>query len=126
MMDVLFYYYYLCYKNIIPDVKPHFTAVWVMGITISFFITIPAYLFFIYRFHIVLDSWFFLCVIGVIISILYLYYLKTNKWKQIIKEKPMLNNSHKLSIVFTITFTVLGFAFLVIGAILGKKILDSP
>jgi uncharacterized protein involved in cysteine biosynthesis len=125
MMDVLFYYYYLCYKNVIPDVKPHLTAVWVMSVTIALIINVPINLLFIYWFHTMLDTWIMIGILGVIFLIIYLHYLKTNKWKQIIKEKPVLWNSHRLSIIFTIAFTVLGIAVLIAGMIIGKKILSS-
>jgi energy-converting hydrogenase Eha subunit A len=66
-----------------------------------------------------------LCIIGIIIFVIYQHYLISNKWKRIIKEKPMLRNSHKLSIIFTIAFTVFGIVILVAGMILGRKILES-
>jgi uncharacterized membrane protein YidH (DUF202 family) len=106
-------------------VRPQFTAVWVMGLTFSWFVIVPIDLFCIYQFHIIIDRWIFLCIVGIIILIIYLHYLRTNKWKQIIEKKPMLWNSHKLSIIFTIAFTVFGLAVFIVGMILGKKILES-
>jgi hypothetical protein len=126
MMDVLFYYYYLCYKNVIPDVKPHFTAVWSISIISAFFVIIPIDLFCNYKFHIVLDIWIWISVTGAIFLILYLRYIQSNKWKEIIKEKPMFGNSHKLSIIFAVSFFLLGLLVYNIGAILGRKILYSP
>jgi archaellum biogenesis protein FlaJ (TadC family) len=123
MMDVLFYYYYLCYKNIIPDVKPHLTAVWSISVIIAFLVIVPIDLFCNYRFHIVLDVWIWVSVTGTILFIMYLHYIKSNKWKEIIKEKPMLWNSHKLSIIFAVSFFLLGLLVYNIGAILGREIL---
>jgi hypothetical protein len=56
---------------------------------------------------------------------MYLHYIKSNKWKKIIKEKPVLWNSHKLSIIFAVAFFLLGLLVYNIGAILGKQILAS-
>jgi peptidoglycan/LPS O-acetylase OafA/YrhL len=125
MMDVLFYYYYLCYKNVIPDVKPHLTAIWSISVIIAFLIIIPIDLFCIYKFHIVLDVWIWIVVIVTVLFVMYLYYIKSNKWKKIIKEKPMLWNSHKLSIIFAVSFFLLGLLVYNIGAFLGKILLNS-
>jgi heme/copper-type cytochrome/quinol oxidase subunit 2 len=72
-----------------------------------------------------LNTWIMMGIVGIIFFIIYLHYLKTNKWKQIIKEKPVLCNNHRLSIIFTIAFTVLGIVIFIAGMILGKKILNA-
>jgi hypothetical protein len=55
------------------------------------------------------------------IAILQAYFIKSGRWKRILKEKPVIK-SKKVSIIITIAFVVIGFLWAFGGLFLAKYI----
>jgi hypothetical protein len=124
MMDILFYYYYLFCKN--GGKVPLFGAVCMISLTFSWFVIVSIELFCSYQFHkTILNDEFSACFVGSIVLLLFhLYYINSGRWKKVIRKKPKLLNSHILSIVYTIGFSILSLLVLAKGADLINEILD--
>jgi hypothetical protein len=129
MMDILFYYYYLlCKKCGGSGNDSLFGAVCMISSTFSFYVIISIELFCSYQFHrtiILKEEGYSLHFAGsTILLLFYLYYMKSGRWKKVIRKKPKLLNSHILSIVYTIGFSILSLLVLGKGTDLVNEILD--
>jgi hypothetical protein len=125
MMDILFYHYYLLCKKY-SGKTPLFGAVCAMGLTFSWFVIISIELFCSYQFHkTILNDEFSWCFVGsTVLFLFYLYYIKSGRWKKVIRKRPKLLNSHILSIIFTIAFTILSLLVFAKGSDLVNEVLD--
>ncbi len=123
MIKVLYYYYYLFYKNIWKDKDPHLTTI----LSLSFII----YLIMSGVIDIILASIFSICLnkyvrLGILIIIIFImhYLFRKEKRKDILKNKPMIY-SQKISKIISIVFLFIGLFFLFFNADIVRNILYS-
>lgn len=123
MIKVLYYYYYLFYKNIWKDKDPHLTTI----LSLSFI----SYLIINGIVDIILTSIFSIYLnkyvrLGILIVIIFLmhYSFRKEKRKDILKNKPMIY-SQKISKIISIAFLLMGLFFHFFSADIVRNILYS-
>lgn len=122
MLDILYYYYYLLYTKLIPEVSPHFTAVWVLSLVLALIITGIGHLFLVVFFKIPFKQE-YIILFAVIFFAMYLRYIKSGRGKRVIKQKPMLKGSNKLSIIYTASVTLMALIVIFLFPIITHYIL---
>lgn len=121
VLKVLYYNYYLFYKNILKDSEPYFTANFALGASCSFPLNFIIAIIVIYN-HYSLPAWVYFSIAMLLVGLGYIYTIKKGKGEEIVKSKPVLFNSQKLSAAFTIAFFVLTASFLFWGGIYLKHL----
>jgi len=121
MIKVLYYYYYLFYKNIWKDNDPHLAAILSLSFIISLIINGLIDLFLASVYSLFLDIYFNMGVLIIIIFFMH-YYFKKEKRKEILKNKPMIYN-HIISKIISIIFLLIGLFFLFFKADIVRNIL---
>ncbi len=123
-MKTLFYYYYLFNKKIIKDDEPFATTVFTLSLSQGFIVTFFLNLFFTHFYCFSLSKWPMIFVQFIILIINYLYFNKSGKSREIVKQKPLFFSSHRLSVILTMLFFLISFSLLTFGAIYIKNLLD--
>lgn len=124
-MNLLYYYYFLFYTKVLPDNEPHATTVFTLSLSESFIVNGVLDILLAYLFCFSLNKWSMIIISLLIMGINYLLYSRSGKAKKIIKLKPKVFNSNKLSIVIVILFFVITASFLFWGPIYVKHILEE-
>lgn len=122
---VLYYYYFIFYKNIVPENQPHATAVFTLGVSQSFLFNAIINYVLAYSSGISLGKWYNIVFAAVIIFLNYLFYHRSGRYKEILKSKPKLLNSHQFSIIFVLMFFVLTFLLFLYEPIYTSKIIKN-
>lgn len=124
VLAIIFYYYYSFFKKRMPfDVSPEFSTIIGIGAVLCFAIMgiIGVPLAFAGRFALLITMF----IIGVcILIVLYKYFILSNKWKEIIKNKPIIKNN-RVSIAIVIAFFVFGILCAICGPIIAKQICNG-
>ncbi|MPM51405.1 hypothetical protein SDC9_98153 [bioreactor metagenome] len=121
MIKVLYYYYYLFYKNIWKDKDPHLTTILSLSFIISLIINGIIDIILASIFSIYLNKYVRLGILIVIIFLMY-YFFRKEKRKDILKNKPMIY-SKKISKIISIVFLFIGLFFLFFNADIVRSIL---
>lgn len=124
-MKVLYYYYYLFYTKILPDDEPHATTVFTLSASEGFLINGILQISLARFFCIPVNKWPMIGVLVLLIFINYLYYHRTDKAKEIVKNKPMFYSNHKLSIALTLLFFIITLSFLFWEPVYVKHIMEE-
>lgn len=112
-MKVFYYYYYLFYTRIIPDVEPHATAVFVLSFTQSLFlIFITEFLWVHTNCEFLLEKWSMIAIFLVILGSNFLLFFRSNWGQQIVNTKPSFFDSKALSIATVAISTMIIASFL--------------
>jgi hypothetical protein len=123
-MDVIYYYYYLFYKNVLTVNWPHETTIFVLGFSEGFFfgIFIDAMASMIFRvsFGIYLMVGTFIVTWGVN----YLYFNHSGRIDRIVMDKPKFYNDHRLSQIISVIFFVVTASSLFWGPVLSRYVHD--
>jgi len=120
LLDVVFYHFYCFYRRKFHDITPEtstITSIWVFlfGGVMTFISGFVAP----FGKTITIIACFAVGVGG--IAILQAYFIKSGRWKRILKEKPVIK-SKRFSIIITIAFAVLGILLAFGGLFLAKYI----
>ena len=120
LLDVVFYHFYCFYRRKFHDITPEtstITSIWVFlfGGVMTFISGFVAP----FGKTITIIACFAVGVGG--IAILQAYFVKSGRWKRILKEKPVIK-SKRFSIIITIAFAVLGILLAFGGLFLAKYI----
>ena len=123
-MKVLYYYYYLFYTKVLPDDEPHATTIFTLSVSEGFLINGILQISFAHFFCISIDKWPMIGILILLIIANYFHFHLSGKNKEIIKLKPKVLNSNKLSILMVVCFFLITFSFLLLGAFYVKEILE--
>jgi len=119
---VIFYYYYLFQKKIVRGGPPEIVALRMISaflvLSISGILMIISTLIYRYWGGLILVLFIYLYVDHILFKTVY----DTGLFKKIIRKKPKILNSHILSILFVILFTVSSFLVMLGGGYLSKII----
>lgn len=121
MIKVLYYYYYLFYKNIWKDNDPHLSAILSLSFIISLVINGIVDFFLSLIFSLFLHTYIKFGVLIIIILLMHRFFNKERREK-ILKEKPFIY-SHKFSKIISIIFLFIGLFFLFFKADIVRYIL---
>ncbi len=124
-MNVIYYYYYLFYSKILKDSEPHLLTTLVLSFSQSLLVNGVLEISIANIFCIYISKWPMLIVLLLLIGVNYVYYHRTGKAKEIVKNKPMFFSSHRLSIIITLLFFIITASFLFWEPIYVKQILDG-
>jgi len=109
MFKILFYYYYLLDKSITND-DPHIWAVLHLGLFEGLIINYPVQQILITYYNIIPPTYVGVTIGFIIILCNYLYFVKSGKCEEIIKEEPKLFGSHWLSVTIALFFALGAFS----------------
>lgn len=125
VLDVIFYQFYLFYKNRLKQESPEFTAT----------LAISAIIFFVLMGVVVVVSallfdkiikWVLYALVITIVFLFYKYFVKSGRWKIIVEGKPLIKNV-RFSKFIAILFFGVGLLFLFGAPLVGRYIhLGSP
>ena len=125
MLKVFYYYYYEFYTRVIPDDEPHATVIFTLSVVESLWINSIVEMITLNWFCHKIDKWVMIGVAIILMALNYMYYHKKHNATEIISEKPKIDHSHLLSIVFTIIFTAIGISWLFFGSFYSRSILEN-
>lgn len=123
MFKVFYYYYYLFYTHILPDPEPRAYVVFVLSFTQSLIITGLIGVIASKSNCYLVSKWLNLAILVLIIIINYLYYNRTNRATEIIKNKPKFFGSHKLSIALVLITSLIAVSWLFWGSFYIRNII---
>lgn len=105
-MNVFYYYYYLFYKKFL-DPDPQLAAT--LGLTALEALFINGILNFIlaYFFCWDLSKYYMIAILAIIFLANTFYFFSSKKVKAVVKTKPNFFNSHKMTVVFILVFSLL-------------------
>lgn len=122
ILDAIFYQLYRFYSWL-PDWTPHETTIWSMGVAWGVVIFHPLNWLWIILFSgkmwlgsALITSW----MIGWGAS--YLCFGRKGRWREIVKIKPLIHNSKKLSVALTILFMIIVSTVFISGSVLSKHL----
>ena len=119
MIHVLFYYYYLHYKNDKEDTFPHVTAIILLAAVLC-----PLILPIAGICHKFFDSFYLFILLPILfLGILLYYFLRNGRYKKIIEAQPMFFNNYKLTKILVVIISLFLFFLGVFGTIYLKNIL---
>jgi hypothetical protein len=126
MIKVLYYYYYLFYKNVLKDNEPHLLTTLALSFSLSLLINGILNIIFAHLLSFAFSRWEMFGLLALILLIFYVTLHRTGKAQKIVDEQPKFFNSHKLSIVITIIFFLITTSFLFweagyVGSVLGTR-----
>lgn len=126
MIKVFYYYYYLFYTKIIPDSHPHATVIFTLSFSLTLLINGLINIILAYTIQYALSKYEMAGMFVLIMGINYLKFYRNGRAEEIINERPMFFNNHKLSIALTILFFLITASFLFweagyVGNILGTR-----
>lgn len=125
IMDVIYFYSFLFYTKIIKDDEPHATTVWVLGFAEGFFASVILDIFSIRFCCIALSKWIMMSIGAIFVFANYLYFHRSGRSKKIVKAKPMLYSSHRMSMLLTSVFFLILVSSMFWGPILSKHLLNE-
>ncbi|WP_298341479.1 hypothetical protein [uncultured Algibacter sp.] len=125
LFKVFYFYYYEFYTRVIPDDEPHATVIFTLSFVESLWINSVIDMIALNLFCCKIDKWIMIGVAILLMALNYMYYHKKNNATEIISERPKIDNSHLLSIVLTITFTVIGVSWLFWGSFYAQSVLEN-
>jgi len=124
-MKILYYYYYLFYTKVLPDDQPHATTIFTLSVSEGFLINGILQISLAHFLCISIDKWTMIGVLLLLIIANYFHFYLTRKCKEIVKLKPKLLNSNKLSMLMVVCFFLITFSFLFWGPVYVKHILEQ-
>ena len=122
MIKVLYYNYYLFYKNIWKDEDPHLSTILSLSFIISLIVNGIIDITLASTYSLYLSKYLRLGVLFIIILFMH-YFFRKEKRKDILREKPMIYN-HDISKTISIVFLFTGLFFLFFNADIVKNILN--
>lgn len=125
MINVFYYYYYLFYTKVLPDNQPHTTVIFTLSFSLSLFVNSLLCLISAKIEDYFLTNYIAFGIFAVITVVNYLVYYRTGRCKLLVREKPKFLNSHKLSILLTLIFSIISISYLFWGPIYLKNILTK-
>ena len=106
LLDVIFYNYYSIYQKFFRDIAPETSTV--IGIWAFLTIGIIGFLAGILAYMGKIIMMISIFMVGFAsYYMLYSYFIKTQRWKKIIKDKPTIK-SKRFSVIITLVFTIVG------------------
>ena len=124
-MKTIYYYYYLFYSKKLNENSPHRTTLLSLSACEGFLISGIIQLFFAHFYCVSIGKWVMLSICVIMILLNYLYFDKSGLAKEIIKIKPLLLKSPKISVVMTILFFMLSISIIFWGPICVKELLSN-
>jgi len=124
-MKTIYYYYYLFYSKKLNEDSPHRTTLLSLSASEGFLISGMIQLFFARFYCISIGKWVMLSICVLMILLNYLYFDKSGLAKEIIKIKPLLLKSPKISVVMTILFFIISVSIIFWGPICVKELLSN-
>ena len=121
MIKVLYYYYYLFYKNIWKDNDPHLTTILSLSFIFSLIVNGIVDIILASFFSLYLNKYIRIGILIVIILIMHSFFIKERR-KEILKIKPMIYN-HIISKIISIVFLLIGVFFHYCNADIVRNIL---
>lgn len=121
MIRVLYYHYYLFYKNIWKDNDPHLSTILSLSFIISLIINGLIDFFLSSLYSIFLNTYIKLGVLIIIILFMH-HFFRKEKRKKILDERPFIY-SHNFSKIISIIFLFIGLFFLFFKADIVRNIL---
>jgi len=125
MLNILYYYYYLFYTRVLPDNQPHLTVIFTLSFSLSLLINGLLSIILVYVFNYNMSEYMMIGIFSIIMAVNYLVFYRIEKGKRLVKEKPKLLKSHRLSILFTLIFFLVTISFLFFGPIYVRNILET-
>lgn len=123
-MDVIYYYYYLFYKQILKDNEPNMLTIMALSASYSFPVAMILQIITIKN-CIVVDTWLMFLFVPFFILINYLYFIRSGRYKIILEKKPKILNSNLFSVFFVVLFFLITISFMFWGPIYAKELLLS-
>lgn len=113
IFKVYFYYYYLAYTKVVPDVTPHFTSVFVFGMLCSFLIVGITDVVAIKLYCTGISEFLMFGMATLCLLLSFLLYFRYGKGEKIVSEKPKFWGSHhaSLTIVLITSLTIMSWMF---------------
>lgn len=124
MINIFYYYYYLFYTKVLPDSQPHSTVIFTLSFSLSLLVNGLLSLIAAYAVDYNMSKYVMVSIFIIIVIVNYLIFYKSGKGKQLVKEKPKVLNSHKVSLLFTVIFFLITTSCLFWGPILVKILLE--
>lgn len=124
-MKALYYYCYLLYTKVIPEDEPYATTVFVLSFLEAMFLFSTASLLLAYWQCFDLNAWYGVSLMVVLLIVNYVVFNRSGWSRRITEEKPMLFNSHRLSIVIFLFLFILSASSLFWGPVYTKHFLDG-
>lgn len=114
IFDVLYYYYYLFYRDILREELPLFTTTYAFGFSVFLIITgiISVAIHEVFNYQ--LSTWFLIPLLIFILLFFSWHYHFKGKGKMILENKPQFLGSNLSSILITVAFFLLSFSLLFI------------
>lgn len=123
MIKVLYYYYYLFYKNIWKDEDPYLTTILSLSFIISLILNGIIDIILASTYSLYLNKYLRLGVLIVIVLFMH-YFFRKDKRKDIVRGKPMIYN-HNISKIISIVFLLIGLFFHFFNADIVRSILNK-
>lgn len=120
MVAVLYYYYYLFYTKVLPDDEPHLTVTFTLSFSLALVVNCILSLGLALLCNYLLPSKFMLMILIAIFLFNLFYFLQKKKGVTIVNNRPLLFESTKLSLIFSIAFFLLSTSFMFWGPIVLK------
>jgi hypothetical protein len=123
-LDVLFYYNYQFFVKVTKDPDPFFaTKISIVFIFSMDFISLTGpFLLYFFRIN-YYKFWFSIVITCLVLLIYHLYYLRSGRAKKILKEKPVLFNSDKITMVIVTACTITVPIFTMTSILITRKVL---
>ncbi len=125
VMNVLYYYYYLIYIRVIPETRPSINSIFTLGFSISLWVNFSSQVVLIKTSCQSIGVWGMMSISLIIIGCLYYYFLRNERYKEVIESQPKFFENHILTTVIVVTFFLLSASSLVWGPIITKSMLDQ-
>ena len=122
---VFFYYYYLLYTRVVPDLTPYSTSVFVFGVLLSYLINGIIDIISANFFCMWIGKYPMLGIVVLCLIISYLLCAKYGKGKKIVSEKPRFWGSHRLSVIIVLVSSLIAISWLFWGPIYIRNLLEK-
>jgi hypothetical protein len=124
-MDVIYYYTFLFYSKIFKDDEPHIKTIWGISFLEGFATNIFLEIFSMHFLNFRINLFIKFIIILIILLINYLYFIRSKRFKKILKVKPFFFNNHRLTIILVAFIAITFISILFLGGIWIKFILKE-
>jgi hypothetical protein len=124
-MSVIYYYYYLFYKKVLKDTDPHMLTIMALSASEAFAVAGTLQLLSIRFFCFSPSVWLMFSSTPFFLTMNYLLFYKSGRYKTLLKEKPKFLASNIASIILTGVFFLITASFIFWGPIYAKDLLQE-
>lgn len=125
MIKVVYYYYYLFYRVVLKDDTPQLLAVLALAASLGFLVGGSIDIILIRLFCLNISKWWLIAFHVGILTWVYSSFYAKGRGERIIMSKPLIAQSHWISLVTSLTFFLLSLSMLFWEPILAKELLRN-